>query len=306
MKTTRSAIIAASIGACLWGVGGVASNLLFTTTGATPSWIVSVRLLCAGLLMLLAARLTGHDLFNIWRDRNRAVRLVTFAIFGVFAAQMTYMQAIFYGNAAVATIMLALVPAIITVLTSIKGRSLPRPIDTIAVVLALLGVFLLVTNGRVDQLNVAPLAIVWGLAAAATGAAYTLLPRPLLMRDSPLVVVGWGLFIGSFAANAFLPAWHLPAHMTAAGWGEVAFIILGSTFFSYMLYVGSLKVLRPAMAGMIGNFEPLTATLLSVIFLGLQFHFLQMIGIVTVLGAVVMMSWQPRQKRRGIPRRPRS
>lgn len=47
---------------------------------------------------------------------------------------------------------------------------------------------------------------------------------------------------------------------------------------------------------MIGNLEPLTATVLSIIFLALGFHALQFFGIVMVLGAVVMMSWTPKRK----------
>jgi len=301
-RTTR-AVIAASIGACMWGIGGFCSNMLFKTTAISPSWLVSVRLTVAGLLMLIFANSRGIPVFDIWHRKKHRFRLVAFGLGGVFAAQLTYMLAIFYGNAAIATIMLSLVPGISTVLTALRTRSLPRLIDTIAVIAALLGVFFLVTDGNVAHLHVAPLAVFWGLGAALTGVAYTLLPKPMLNDDSPLVVVGWGLLIGSVAGNVIKPVWQVPAGIPALGWLALAFIVLGGTFLSYALYVSSLKTLRPATAGMVGNFEPLTATMLSVIFLNLNFHFLQFAGIVIVLLAVLMMGWQPKSKRNQIQQR---
>ena len=302
MSTTRAAINA-SIGACMWGIGGVCSNILFTTTDASPEWIVSMRLTFAGILMLLFAAATKKPLLRVWRTPASAIRQVAFGIVGVFLAQLTYMLAIFYGNVAIATIMLSLVPALITIVFCVTQRSLPRLIDALAIIIALAGVFLLVTDGNPGKLHVAPLAVFWGFIAACTGAAYTLLPRKLLMQESPLVVVGWGLIVGSVAANLWHPVWRLPQHLHPVSWLMIAFVVLGATLLAYILYVSSLKVLRPAIAGMIGNFEPLTATILSVAFLNLAFHPLQLAGIISVLGAVFMMSWQPRKKRDLIPRR---
>ncbi|WDF82634.1 DMT family transporter [Lacticaseibacillus pabuli] len=301
-RATR-AVLGASIGACMWGVGGFCSNILFKTTAISPSWLVSVRLTVAGLLMLIFARISGIPIFDIWKHKGKRLRLIAFGLGGVFAAQLTYMLAIYYGNAAIATIMLSLVPGMITVLIAVRTRAVPRLIDTVAVIAALLGVFFLVTDGNVAHLHVAPLALFWGLGAALTGVAYTLLPRPLLNDDSPLVVVGWGLLVGSVAGNLVEPIWHVPSGVRPIGWFALAFIVLGGTFLSYALYVSSLKTIRPATAGMVGNFEPLTATTLSVIFLNLDFHFLQFAGIVIVLLAVLMMGWQPKSKRNQIQQR---
>lgn len=304
MKLTKSstAALKASLGTCMWGVGGVCSNIIFNTSRATPMWIVSMRLTWAGILMLGFAAITGKPLLRVWRNPKRALRLILFGMIGVFAAQLTYMFAIFYGNAAVAAIMLALVPGLITVIACAREHSLPRPIDTLALLLALMGVFLLVTNGNPGKLHVAPLAIFWGVLAAVAGVAYTLLPRPLLNTESPLVVVGWGLVVGSFAANLMTPFWRMPK-LAGLDWAALAFVVLGATLLAYILYVSSLTTLRPATAGMIGNFEPLTATILSVLFLNLGFHPLQVAGIVAVLGAVFMMSWQPKSKRQPIGKR---
>ncbi|WKF85272.1 DMT family transporter [Lacticaseibacillus pantheris] len=297
-KSTNGGIaLRAAIGTTMWGVGGVLSNIIFNTSHATPAWLVSMRLTWAGLAMLAYGLITHQPLLRVWRNRADALRLIAFGIVGVAMAQFSYLLAIFYGNAAIATIMLSLVPAMITVVVCISDRMWPRPIDTIAITIALIGVFFLVTDGNVTQLHVAPLAVLWGLVAAVTGAAYTLLPRPLLQHEPPLVIVAWGLVIGGFLMNWITPVWRVPTGLHAWSWLFIAFIIFGATFLAYILYVSSLKTLRPAIASMIGNLEPLTATILSIIFLALGFHFLQFTGIVLVLAAVCMMSWVPKKQR---------
>ncbi|KRM55342.1 DMT family transporter [Lacticaseibacillus sharpeae] len=297
------AAIQAGIGTCMWGVGGVCSNIIFNNTAATPQWLSGMRMFWSGLVMLLLALATKKDIWAIWRDRRAAVRLIAFGLFGVAAAQLTYLLAIFYGNAAVATILLALVPAMITIIVSVRQKSMPRPIDTIAIIAALLGVFFLVTNGNVHELGVPLLAIFWGVMGACTGVAYTMLPRPLLNHYEPIIVVGWGLMLGGIVGNILHPMWRIPRGLTPTLWLAVFFVIFGATFLAYILYVSSLRILAPAVASMIGNFEPMTATILSVLFLNLDFHPLQLAGIITVLLAVFAMSWQPKKKRRRIGER---
>ncbi|MFD1486164.1 DMT family transporter [Lacticaseibacillus baoqingensis] len=296
-KTTRQAAIQAACGTTMWGIGGVLSNVIFNTSTASPAWLVSMRLTWAGIAMIIYSLIMHRPLLRVWHQRKGAIRLLLFGIVGVALAQFTYLLAIFYGNAAIATIMLSLVPAMITIVTCLRTRTAPRLIDALAIILALFGVFLLVTNGHLTQLHVAPIAIFWGLLAAVTGAAYTLLPRPLLAQEPPLVIVGWGLVIGALLMNAITPVWHIPTGLTPWTWVAVAFIVFGATFLAYILYISSLKILRPAIASMIGNLEPLTATVLSIMFLSLGFHPLQLIGIVLVLGGVFMMSWTPKKKR---------
>ncbi len=297
IQSTRRAIIQASIGASMWGIGGICSNFIFDTTSATPQWLVAMRMFWSGLCMLLVAKATHQDIWGIWRNRRAATRLVAFGIVGVLAAQLTYLLAIYYGNATVATILLALVPAMITVIVSVKQRALPRPIDSMAIFAALTGVFLLVTNGNVHALGVPLLAVFWGVMGAATGVAYTLLPRPLITNYAPTIVVGWGLTLGGGVANLIHPFWRIPHGLTPSTWLAVVFVIFGATLLAYILYVSSLKTLAPAVTSMIGNFEPLTATILSVLFLNIDFHPLQFAGIVIVLLAVFAMSWQPAKKR---------
>lgn len=52
--------------------------------------------------------------------------------------------------------------------------------------------------------------------------------------------------------------------LSAAAIGSLAFIVVGSTFLSYMLIIVGQKNLRPTVAGMYNYIQPLVATLAAV------------------------------------------
>src|SRR5690554_1903120 len=95
------------LGATFWGVGGTVAQRLFQEEGIVVEWLVSVRLLVAGFLMIMLSLLSNnrHQVFRIWRDKNTVIKLAIFGIFGMLAVQYTYMASINTGNAAVATLL---------------------------------------------------------------------------------------------------------------------------------------------------------------------------------------------------------
>lgn len=90
---------------------------------------------------------------------------------------------------------------------------MPHTSQLVAVILALTGAFLLVTNGNFHSFSVAWLAVVWGTISALTAAFYTLFPKGLLQKygaatsldgGCSLVVSEWALSLrrGTFQAIA--------------------------------------------------------------------------------------------------------
>lgn len=281
----------AAAGAICFGIGGTLSNLLFTRITVSPRWLVSARMLFGGVLLLSYLLCRRVNIWSIWHHKKDAIGVILFGIFGVLFAQSTFLQSVYYGNAAVATILQSLGPALIVILLSIYLRNLPRRNEVIAIVISLIGVFLVVTNGDVHQLDVPAKAFIWGLISVIGVAAYTLLPRPLLANYSSLVVVGWGLLVGGVSENFFAPIWHLPAHAGGLEFLMVAGIVVIGTMGAYAFYVASLNYLEPAIVSMLGIFEPLTATILAVTFLGVQFHGFQLLGILLALSSIILINF---------------
>nr|WP_281349185.1 DMT family transporter [Secundilactobacillus folii] len=154
---------------------------------------------------------------------------------------------------------------------------------------ALFGTYLLVTKGQFDSLQLAPAAVFWGVSAGVGQALYTLIPIRLLRQYDAKVVTGWAMIIGSLV---FLPhnlSQPLPA-LNAVGWAGVLFVATFGTMFAYLLYLQSLDYILPATTGMLSSFEPLTATVLSIIVLHTAFGVPEMIGGAMILATAFLQA----------------
>lgn len=280
------------VGASFWGIGGTVSQWLFQHANIEVSWFVAVRLIISGLLLIMIAFMTqGVKVFVIWWDKRAAVQMIIYGIFGMLAVQYTFMSSISHGNAAVATLLQYLGPIFIIfylVMTKVTKFGVK---EALAILLALSGTYLLLTNGHLENLQVPKPAIIWGLLSALALAFYTVYPVRLLARWGSLNVVGWGMLIGGLALSFVHPPWHvilsdwtLQTHLLF--W----FAIIFGTMLAFWFYIDSLHYLFPHEAGLLGTIEPLTALLTSVIWLNVSFGVWQLLGIVFIILMVVVLS----------------
>ena len=232
----------AIVGTMLWGISGSVAQYLFAAAQVSPTWLVGVRLLSAGLLLLVWFVIdTRQSLWTIFKA-GQGWRLIIFGLLGMMPSQATYFMAISYGNAATATVLQFLGPLFIIVYLAAANRQLPRRVDMISIGLALVGTFLLVTQGHLTSLALSVPAVIWGVLAGVSQASYTLLPRKLLQQFDARLVVGWAMIIGSLV---FLPRVVLaaPAHLSVNHLFGIGFIVVGGTALAYLLYLKSLAYL---------------------------------------------------------------
>jgi drug/metabolite transporter (DMT)-like permease len=287
-------------GAVLWGVSGNVAQYLFHRFEVDPGWMTSVRMLSAGALLLLVSGVADRnpDVFRIWWDKSSRDGLFIFGIFGMIGAQYTYFEAVAAGNAATATLLQYLNPALIIIYLLIRGRRRPSRKELSAILLALAGVFLIVTKGHPDQLSIAPAALFWGILSAFGGAIYSMQPAGLLKKWGAAVVVGWGMMIGGVIMGLFYPPW-----ITAVRWTPVAlfclsFVILFGTFAAFYLYVASLRFLKPIETSLLGCAEPLSSAIVSVLWLSVPFTGFDWLGTACIISVVAVLSWSPRKHRK--------
>nr|WP_256465533.1 DMT family transporter [Convivina sp. LMG 32447] len=279
------------LSATLFGVSGVLASFLFQSTTINPEWLVGTRMFWSGFILLIILFMkNGWQIFEMFTNIRAVVSALLFGILGVLLAQSSFFLSVYYGDAATATVLQSLGPTIIIIILSVISRTLPSRIDVIVLILALLGVVLLATNGQFSTLAIGNQALFWGILSAFGLAGYTLLPRPLLKNYSPLLVAAWGLFIGGVVVNFFQPIWHSPQQLVQLDWIFILIIIIGGTLLPYAFYVMSLCHLKANYASLLGTIEPLVATVLSVIFLNTKLALVQVIGIILILSTIVLMS----------------
>jgi len=279
------------LGGICWGVSGTCGQFLFSTYGVDAMWLTSIRLLSGGLLMTLLILLRKpRSVFSVLKTPGDVFQLVLYGVFGLLMVQYAYLVGIYWSNAATTTVLQNLGPSMVMVTTCIMTRRLPSKIELGALLLALFGVFLLATGGKPGQMMLSPQGLFWGIASAVGVVLYTLLPRKLLEKWDRDIVVGLGMLIGGIAINILSPCWVGASGLPLAGWLAIAVIVIFGTVISFSLVTLGITVIGPVRTSVLNAVEPVTATILSVLWLGTDFAFTDIIAFAAILTTVVLLA----------------
>ena len=288
MQKKTMGLILASAGPFLWGSSGTVAQHLFNTNAISPLWLVSIRMLVSGILLILYGLSRRAPVFAVFQQPRATVKLVAFSLLGMASVQLTYFMAISTGNAATAAILQFLSPVIIIFFLACVNWAWPSKVDVISVVSAILGTILIVTEGHLNSLALPVAAVVWGLLAAVGAAVYTLMPQTLLKTYGSIAIVGWSMLIGGLIVSVATQAWrHFPS-LSPFSWLEVAFVVIFGTMLAYLFFLQSLEAIMPTTASVLGAIEPLAATILSVLFLNVTFNFYGILGAIMIVGVTML------------------
>ncbi|WP_122639814.1 DMT family transporter [Romboutsia sp. Marseille-P6047] len=280
------------LGAMLWGISGTVAQFLFQQNGFTPEWLVVVRLLASGILLLFLGLIKkDKGIKEIWKNKKDRTNLISFSILGMLGVQYTYFAAIKHGNAATATILQYLSPVIITCYMAFRCKRLPKLNEVFAIGLAMIGVFFIITKGDIHSLSISELALFWGLASAFASALYTLQPIELLKKYSSTTIVGWGMLIGGIAFSFINPPWKFSGVVSIYSIVGVVFVVVFGTLIAFQCYLESLKYILPTEASTLGSVEPLSAAFLSVIWLKDPFGFMDFLGMTCIIVTIIILSY---------------
>lgn len=278
-------------GALLWGVSGTVAQYLFQDENFTPEWLVVMRMLLSGILLLIIGVIKGDkNIFGIWKRKENAIRLILFGLLGMLGVQYTYFAAINHGNAATATILQYLSPIIITFYMCIHNKKLPTSKQMICVTMAMIGTFLIITKGNMNSLSISKLAVFWGIASAFASALYTLQPVKLIKEYGSICTVGWGMLIGGIALSFINSPFNCSGNWSFKSISAVAFVVIFGTLIAFSCYLESLKYIEPYEASILGCVEPLSAALLSIMFLNVKFSGIQWLGSLLIIATVSVLS----------------
>lgn len=280
-----------TFGALLWGVSGTVAQYLFQSENFKPEWLVVIRMLISGILLLIIGLIKGDkNIFKIFTEKKDVFKLLLFSLFGMLGVQYTYFSAINHGNAATATILQYLSPVIITLYLSIHNKKLPTLKQILCVCMAMLGTFLIITKGTLTSLSVSNLGLFWGIASAFASAIYTLQPVSLLKKYGSLCVVGWGMLIGGIAFSFIHSPFNCTGYWSFKSALAIVFVVIFGTLISFSCYLESLKYIEPSEASILGCVEPLSAAFLSIIYLNVTFTPIQWFGSFCIIITISILS----------------
>ncbi len=284
------ALLTLAGGAC-WGLSGSMGQYLFNHEGMDVRWLVPIRLGLAGLILLtFCAVRGGKHIFDPWKDAQDRKELLIYGLAGVSACQFLYFTTIQLSSAAVGTILQDLSPAMILLVSCVLARRRPRLMEILAIVLALVGVFLLSTGGNLEHMQVSPAALATGVLCSVCVTIYNMVPGRLMTRYSVLLLQGWSFLMGSAAIALIFHSWTWHYVPTAMGWFGVGFVVLVGNVLAFPLYIQGLKYIGPEKGSLYGFSEPVTAAILSATVLGSSFTFLDGVGFAAIFLMLVLIS----------------
>lgn len=297
LKPRLKGIMLVIIGAMLWGVSGTVAQFLFQQKGFTAEWLVVIRLLVSGIILLLYAYIKGkQDILKIWESKHNCWSLITFSIIGMLGVQYTYFAAIKYGNAPTATILQNLSPVIIVCYLIVSSKRIPSIREILAILLAMMGTFFIITKGNMHSISISRLALFWGIISAFTAAFYTLQPLYLLAKYGSTLVVGWGMLIGGISFSFIHEPWNFTGHWSISTIFAVIFVVLFGTIIAFCCYLESLKYILPTETSVLCSVEPLSSVFLSIIWLHVPFGIPDWIGTLCIITTIIILSSKKAEK----------
>ena len=286
-------------GGILWGVSGVCGQYMFQNKGVTAPWLVSVRLVVAGLLMLCYYFLTDREqILAIWKSKRDRRDVIIYGLLGMLLCQYAYFQTIEWSNAGTATVIQYLGPALIVIWVCFRTKRMPTLQEITGVILAVIGVFLIATHGNPTSLALSGRALLMGLASAVSVAIYTLEPARLQKKyDTPLILA-WGMTIGGVALTLISRPWtakgiQADAEMFAA----LAFVIVFGTMAGFSLYMTGVKLIGSVKASLYACMEPVSSMILTVLWMKVNFTTPDLIGTLLVIATIIILAIPTKKNR---------
>ena len=112
-------------GAILWGATGPMMEWILRNTEMSVTFMIAVRLLIAGILLLVMLKMQGRRVMMPWRQPIWVRQLLIFGVVGMLGVQYAFAASIEVSNAVVATLFQFLAPIYIIIFVTGAQRKMP-------------------------------------------------------------------------------------------------------------------------------------------------------------------------------------
>ena len=290
-------IILTITGGILWGISGVCGQFLFQNKEVTASWLVPIRLVTAGLLLLLYYVIRDRGkAFDIWKTKRNRTDIIVYGLAGMMLCQYSYFQTIEWSNAGTATVIQYLGPALIVVWVCFRTKRLPQTKEVLGVILAVTGIFLIATHGNPTSLALSQKALVMGLLSAVSVVVYTIKPAGLQKQFATPLVLAWGMLIGGAVLMVVFRPWNYQVIFDRETFAAAAFIILFGTMAGFSMYLTGVKMIGSVKASLVSCVEPVASMVLTAVWMKVSFTTPDLIGTLFVIATIIILA-VPTKKR---------
>ena len=291
-KNDNTGMLSTFVGGTLWGINGVMGNYLFLNKNVTTPWLIPYRLILAGFLLLgYLYYKKGTKIFDVLKNPKDLFQIVLFGFIGMLGTQYTYFSAIQFSNAAIATVLTYFGPTLVLIYMCLREKRKPLKYEIVSICLSSFGVFLLATHGDITSLQISFKALVWGILSALSVVFYTVQPESLLKKYGASIVVAWGMMIGGIFISFVTKPWNINVTFDFITFLVLMLIIVFGTIIAFILYLTGVNIIGPTKASIIACIEPVAATICAILFLGVTFDFLDVIGFLCIISTIFIVAY---------------
>ena len=292
MNRQLKGFLITSTGAAMWGLNAVAGKFVMGVKSVDPVWMVTLRLILAGMILLgiAAVKAKGQNIFGIWTDKKSVGRLLIIAVFAFAICQVSYFAAIDLSNAGIATAIQQTAPIFVLLSVLVLEKRLPRFMEIVVLITVVFGAFMLATGGNWKTLIVPANALMLAIISSITCAMYTVLPGKLIEKYGTFAAVGWGMLLAGIIMIPVAKLWEVSGTWDLSTVSVFSFVIIFGTVTAFAAFLYGITIVGPLTGSILGLIEPVVAALASAVILKQKFLMTDVIGIVAILGGVAMLS----------------
>lgn len=259
--------------------------------------VLSYRWLIAGIVLMIYAFCKGKSLR--WLSFDEGWKII---VLSILRAVTSVTLLIGYANisSGIASTINFMYPVIVTICMMLFFGEKRSPIDFIAIIASIFGVYLLASGDSiVVEGGNTKLGLACSLISAISFAAYYILMKKL--RADKIEVVKfttWIMLLSSvyFIACALIFDGKLTIVTNGMNWLNILGLGLWATMVSNITGVKAIRRIGPTQTSILGALQPVTAVILGVAFLGEHLYMRSVIGILLILLAVSIVVMHQNKK----------
>jgi drug/metabolite transporter (DMT)-like permease len=268
-------------------VSGSSAKFLFNS-GISPFQVVQLRLTITALLLLIIMAWKCPALLKI--ARSDISYFAVLGIVGMASVQFTYMYAISRIHVAAAILLQYMAPVLIVLHLVCIAREKVNPVVFFSMTGAIAGCYLVVGAYTLDMLSMNLGGVASGLLSAAGFAWYTVHGEYGMRRYNPWTVLFYAMLFAALVWNILHPPLEsFQHHYLPVQWLWILYIAILGTMLPFGLYLNGVSHIRSARASITGTLEPITAGIVSFLFLHENMEPLQIVGGVLVIISIVLL-----------------
>ena len=122
-------------------------------------------------------------------------------------------------------------------------------------------------------------------------ACYSLIPAPLLKEFDTPTILGWGTLTGGFALLLVFRPWEIMPEISFSLVAALSGIVIFGTVLAYTFYLEGINLIGPTKASIISSIEPVSATVISALWLGTEFSSADIIGFIMIISTIFIITF---------------